>query len=421
MRPSTTCALILLVLASLGCDSLRESPPDPLDIRQEPIGQLIEVSSDLLRYLPTWHVSESAQTTIGSGAGESPYLFDGILFASQFGDAHILVADGRSRELRVFDSRGRFLRTFGGRGAGPGEFNAMETFSRVNSYLMSIVDPVLKRTTTYDLRTGTVLVERYPNPPCNIEEGDLESWRCDVFGVFPAGGLLVGRTKRTSSRRLPVGQIVIRPAVERSLSVLTNGRFKDIGSIPTHTLISYQGRQVGMNVPYFVTEAMFGLKGFIAVGTERVALARNDRFEIRQWDMHGLPISTIRVGIKPSPVTSEVLRPYKIWADTAESGIKEAREYVKGIEAQGAIPFFSDFVVDRDGRFWLQEYQAPAAIGPRSPQKWIIMDKDGQPVARIENAHVGGILECGDNYVLIHSTDDSGIERVVKYRIETGF
>jgi hypothetical protein len=60
--------------------------------------------------------------SIGVQSGDSAYEFSGVTSAVRLSNGEIVVADGRSSQLRWFDARGKFLRRVGRRGQGPNEF-----------------------------------------------------------------------------------------------------------------------------------------------------------------------------------------------------------------------------------------------------------------------------------------------------------
>ena len=69
-----------------------------------------------------WQIGPDPAVSIGAREGEAPYLLNGAVSATKLPDGRIVVADGGSRELRMFDSDGTHVRTWGGEGEGPGEF-----------------------------------------------------------------------------------------------------------------------------------------------------------------------------------------------------------------------------------------------------------------------------------------------------------
>src|SRR5688500_17313623 len=68
----------------------------------------------------TWRVSERPILSIGSSDAEGPELFGSVEGAVRLSSGIVVVADGKSLELRFFSPAGRHLRTSGRRGGGPG-------------------------------------------------------------------------------------------------------------------------------------------------------------------------------------------------------------------------------------------------------------------------------------------------------------
>jgi hypothetical protein len=75
--------------------------------------------------------------------------------------------------------------------------------------------------------------------------------------------------------------------------------------------------------------------------------------------------------------------------------------------------------VDRAGRIWIRDYQSPSFWGPTSAAVWTILNSDGTPVARFTASRRGGILEAGEDYVLLLETNSDGVEFVRMYRLES--
>ena len=53
-------------------------------------------------------------------------------------DGSLMIADGSSRQVRVFSATGEFLGSFGGRGDGPGEFRNLQAIENAGDTLLAL-------------------------------------------------------------------------------------------------------------------------------------------------------------------------------------------------------------------------------------------------------------------------------------------
>lgn len=82
---------------------------------------------------------------MGVVEGAAPYQFSGIAGVLRLEDGRILVADGGSKELRLFSADGRHLRSVGGSGQGPGEFQQILWMKPIGSDRVLTWDAALSR------------------------------------------------------------------------------------------------------------------------------------------------------------------------------------------------------------------------------------------------------------------------------------
>lgn len=85
-----------------------------------------------------WTLEARPILEIGGDDAAGPAEFSGIVGVVRQGDGTIIVADGASRELRVFDSAGRFRRVAARRGNGPGELPDLDGLASVGDTIIAI-------------------------------------------------------------------------------------------------------------------------------------------------------------------------------------------------------------------------------------------------------------------------------------------
>ena len=403
---------IALVLVGCTGESVKDAAPvEPM----APGGELVEVDLDRGE-IPVWHLAATPLLRIGRAEGAEPYLFQRIQAAARLEGGGFVIAEVPSREYRVFDEQGRFVRKYGGSGEGPGEFRGWQVLSGVSKDRIAAYDPVLARVTVYDLNAGLVSTQRIPSPPCDSARANPGSWSCLARAIWPDGRLLSSRS-RGSVEPIPDERLFFRRAAMQHFSVFWDSSFQDIDSIPGADYVNYRGRQVGMSVPYWGSEALYAPRGQFALGDGIVVFGRSDRFELLVRSEEGPVERVIRIAKTPETVTRAMVDSLRRAAARKESPTPGPQEYLDRFESGGPVPFFSNLAVDRTGRIWIQDYLPPPTLAPPGPKRWTILTLDGNVLARLEESRSFDILEWGGDYALALTTDELGVERVELYAI----
>jgi len=95
-------------------------------------------SSRTVHSVPQWTLTQRLQ--IGVIEGDKAYEFDNVVGALVLANGEVVVADGRSNELRFFDARGQHRRTAGRGGGGPGEFRFLNRLYPYGSDSLLVAD-----------------------------------------------------------------------------------------------------------------------------------------------------------------------------------------------------------------------------------------------------------------------------------------
>lgn len=94
--------------------------------------QIVDNSAIAPDDLPAWSLSPNPILELGTlDGGEYAEQFNEIVGATRLPNNSIVIADGRSREIRYFGGDGNHLQTIGGPGEGPGELNALFSLDRI--------------------------------------------------------------------------------------------------------------------------------------------------------------------------------------------------------------------------------------------------------------------------------------------------
>ena len=385
--PAIRNATSLVILAVLACGVAEDRTAAMQDVivRRDSAGiEIVEIPAVQLQDLPHWRFAPEPIVSIGAAEGEEPYLLSRVQAAGRLESGEILVADGQTRELRVFDDSGRFLRSFGGPGEGPGEFRYWMMLSAVHNDRIAVFDPGLLRVTIYHLQSGLVSTAR----ACMAEGLSREGAPCNVMGLFTEGVPVVTMSASAPRATMEPG-LTEQQGVALDVGIEEDGRFRTVESLPgTRTV-----RVIDVAGQYWSTRPLFGWQRQTAFGAVAMVVGISDRWELRLRDVRGALVRIIRAAQKPTPVTEDLVAPLRRWADTASNAMAGARTYLTAYEPDGHVPFFEDLRIDRVGRIWVQDYRPPRILGGPRHRDWTILDPDGTPLARLEGEEAGDILE----------------------------
>jgi hypothetical protein len=374
---------------------------------------IVEVPGENLSSVPDWSVASEPAVSIGAVSGEAPYLFQRVSAARRLSNGEIMISD-QSLELRMYGPDGVFRRSYGRRGGGPGEFGGYPIrISEPESARVAIYDEPRENVTFYNLLTGEYTTEKLTTE-CRAP-GDAQESRCNVVSVLADGAIFASRTAAVANvaaepptaepaggqTRFTVGQLAGR----------AYGRLSDGAFHPFDTIAGGGNVRTAPGSDFFSAEALFNPGGRIALGTAGVISGDPLAFEIRVRSTDGALRRIIRVNAKPQVITADMLARHRSWADTALTN-PIAKEYLASLRPGGRVPYFGALHIDRVGRIWIRNYQAPTWWGPRTPAVWTILDSTGVPLGRVNNLPRGNVLDIGDDYVLILQTDAEGVEFV---------
>lgn len=409
--------LIASGLATLSACSERSEVADnavakaPAVIAHDSLGiQLVTVTAPTLDQLPPWRLSDEPLLSIGRRDGEDPYLLSRVAAARRLSSGEILIADGQSRQLRIFGPDGVFRRSYGRRGAGPGEFESFAYVSQTDGRQISVFDYPLARVTTIDLASGQYAITPLDGACREVSETGPRPCHPESL-VTLADGTTFASVARPATPLPPTGSLVVRPGRIHRWGLLRNGMFQVVDST------SGPGQVVSdaYTSNIFMGPALFEPGDAVASGPDEVIFGDPHLFEIRTWGGSGRLRRVLRVRTSAVHVSAELLSVYRNWADTATASSAISREYINSLRPGGTVPFFDAIQIDSEGRVWLRSYRPFWAFGPTRDASWTIVGADGVPMARTVGDVPGEILDIGDDHVLVAETDELGVEYVRVY------
>jgi hypothetical protein len=359
------------------------------------------------RSLPTWRVSDAPVRVIGSSDGAKAYQFDGIAGARRREDGGFVVADGGSKEIRIFDAEGRHLRTMGRAGGGPGEFEGIGRVFLLRGDSVAAWDPRQQRLTVF---AGDGRVARTEALPLPGAAAPVEAILEDGTLVARAGiDFMSLMAAREGERRLPVTHLVRAPGTEE---------WREVGGFAGREELVYRS---GGSVSF--DGVLFGRDHVAAAGRRRWYTGDTDRFEITVRSPDGSTAGVLRRDHVPQPVTEAVLE--RARADRREQGEASRREMERRMGARArevkepelphrpTIPAFDQVVEDAGENVWVRHYHFPAD----APQRWSVFSPAGELIAEAETPAGLRVQQIGPDWILGIASDEMDVNSVQIYAL----
>ncbi len=340
----------------------------------------------------TWRVLDRPLLSIGSQNEEGPQSFGAITGATRLGSGTIVVADGKSLELRLFSQSGVPLKVIGRKGDGPGEFRSMAPIQRCAGDSVLVYDPVEFRISVFS-PVGEF-----------VRMGDLREWSANGL---PPYEFACGRTGVLAflhrSDAPPPRAGPMRSEVELSL-VVRGGSVVSLGSFPAS---EQYYRPPGLGPRHL------GKKTSIAVGSRSVYVGTADAFEIAEFSLGGERVATIReqrspVEVRDAQVNAYIqeylaARPRRASAQAITAAFRQL-EWPKHYAAYGRL------IVDSEDNLWVEEYPIPG----KDVRDWTVYG-GGRRLALVRLPARFRLLEVGTDYVLGVWQDDLDVDYLRVY------
>lgn len=411
-RDATVSLAIAALLLAAACDGGRASASANAATVRDSAGVTIVVSS-----APTW--AEGAEWALGSeplleigmAAGSQEYLLDQVRGALRLGDGRIVIANGRSSELRFYDAAGEHLHSAGGRGAGPGEFGNLEWATLLPGDTLLAYDGGNHRLSRFSADGEFVATTTPGDPPM----GGFPM----ILGAFPDGSIL-GKVAITGGEPPPQG--VPHRMPEEFIRFGPDGAFAgSITTRPGDDLITRTSMNASGFPTFSVAEPLFGRKQLAGVVGELAVLGSNDAYELHLYRTDGTLARIIRRPVDARPVSDAILEATKaqMIADAAPGEARRRREeWLQTLPHMPTLPFYESLIGDSQGNLWIQE---PRVAG-EAPAVWAVFDAEGQLLGQVDMPDDFRPTHIGADFVLGVVRDEMDVERVRMYgltRLET--
>jgi hypothetical protein len=341
--------------------------------------------------------------TLGDADGDGPLLFSQIGDLVPLPGGLLAVADGGSRELRLFREGGEHVRSLGGRGEGPGRFATIDDVARAGQDTLIVWD-------SRNLRVSLF----------TPEEGFVRSFPLDVSAGFPPpwievpadGRIVVASEVPDVSKLIPGGwqarsdSLLVQQFTDSGREVQEIGRFEGI-SRATGVLDLGEGR-VAIQMP----ELPFGHEPLTGTLGDRLIVAHSRDFALNVYDRGGALAAIWRYPGLVEPLSPEEVARFR----EVEQGNRVARITGELLDAFGTPPerpAFDRLLQASDDELWVRRYRWDAD----AEQTWWVISGAGElrGLVRIP-AHLR-VREVDDTHVYTVTADDFGVHRIEVFTV----
>lgn len=346
--------------------------------------------------------------TVGTVDGPPEYAFGSVDRVAGEKNGGFFVFDSRYSQVRRYDASGKHLANIGRKGSGPGEYQQLLGMAVLGDSLLVTWDPQNARATFFDF-DGSV------RSSFTARLGGV-SFGPDVFGMDNDGNvsLLVGFGASRSYIRYRTNGTVL-DTLAAPLDAKTGF------TIPTNDGVRSsfgRGRILKPNASGGLIAASTDTLGFVVVGGSRPlrvtrthAPVRLGAAERKEWEAFAEGIYNLARRQRPQP------------------GAQRTEVTLTTIPT--VKPALRDFVVDRDGRVWLDVYTTaekrevpPRRTGDPRPQlTWLerstfeVFAASGQYLGRVVLPAKHQFLDARGDRVWAYTSGPDGEERIVIFQL----
>lgn len=403
---STRSVLLLPLIAVAAC---AEQGTDSLVTVTDSAGTSVVVNHATEGQVPLLFTADSVTLRLGVVEGEPAYTFSSVRDVKATPGGGVLVAEGQSRELRVFDGSGRHLRTLGGRGEGPGEFAALSGIAGTAGDTVWAWDARSQRLSTFLL--GGELLETIPGD--GDPYGRILELRRLADGTFIARSRWRARDggSRESSELVLVRDTLVLRHLDPALRTMDTVAVLPSDEFMQRTTTAGSGS--GVMVSAQLAPRPFGRSTPFTLGGTAVVVGINDSFEwsARSADGHVTTVSRVLGIERPlAPEAVDRLREYYLSFATTVEQRQRVSDLFEGHPLPETIPPFESIRVDPAGRVWVARYK----VTPDDESTWYVFSSEGRLLGRASLPVGLSVHEIGRDFVLGVLRDELDVPFVVR-------
>lgn len=319
--------------------------------------------------------------------------FGDITSVRQLSDGSIAVADGLSREIRLFRPNAGVERTLGGRGDGPAEFRSLQAIHVVSGDSILVFHTAPSKLVVFPVNAGEPRVSTIESPASPYAYPRL-------VGVLGDGTLIA---------------VAAAPSDQRSDAV--RGEVGIVRYGPTGEYLNLVARVPGLERatvrqgPAIVTHIIpFGRNTLAAVGSEWIVVMDTHQPVLRMFDAEGNLVRRISFDHKIRSMSDAY------WQEYVESELVD----VPGLERPSLrvaldqlprvtqLPVARGLLVDRLDRIW---------VGLADSSRWLVFDSTGRLAGYVDLPPSFDPVEVDSTLVVGTWRDDLDVETVRVYAL----
>lgn len=358
-----------------------------------------------LASLPTWELSELPLREV-SDDGTPERVFSRITPA-RLSSGDLLVADGASKELRVFGD-GAFLTRLSRQGDGPGELQDIQRISLAHDTVFVMALPMVSRHINSFTSAGFLARFRL--------QAQADAPPFVPIARLTSGEFLVeeGRGFTPILRPPPMGQLVpdsvtlglFRPAGSDSIDeYLPLGRFFRRAMVP----FAAPGP-----IPFSMTPFTLGPRSDWTVSGDLVWVLDGASGGLRAFNGLGEMVVETTIGLKARPFDAGELERAK--AAAVAGALEETQR--AAVEAlydaalrPAAMPLLDALVPGPAGEVWVRRF----ALDGATLREFLVVNRQGQILARVSVPADVTVHQVGEDFLIGVRRDTDGVESVVEF------
>lgn len=360
-RPTSVVGSLLLPTLPFLASCANSDAASPLVVHRDSAGiEIVEAMRPLWGDSSRWSIDPDPLVDLTlSGSGER-HEFHRAHSMRQRPDGSFMIADGSSREVRVFSATGEFQGSFGGSGDGPGEFRSLRRIENAGDTLLALDRG---RVTVAD-RDLTV-----------VRTFNIDPWTVDLH--YLGGGWILPEISRPV---LPMDGLAgpVRRPEPLILFDLEGTRIDSVGEMPGPEVYVHvrDGSYVG-TAPHF-----FGKRSHVASVGQHILRGSSDMMQLEQLDLSGNLVRVLRIPDYPLDLSdTQIVSERDFLLDGLTPG-NPLRAPFEAAPASETRPAFTDILVDPSGAVWLELHRG--ASEQDQPEKWLVLDADGIWLGTVE-------------------------------------
>ena len=324
----------------------------PLVVQRDSAGvRIVEALRPLWGDSSLWRIDPDPVVDLTlSGAGPA-HEFYGAGSMKERPDGSLMIADGSSREVRVFSATGEFQGSFGGEGDGPGEFRSLRRVENAGDTLLAFGDARV-----------TVVA-----PDLSV----VRTFRVDRFTTdlhYLDGGAVLPELNRPVLPQVGLTGLVWRPE-PLVLFDLRGTLIDSIGETRGNEVYVSRGDEYRTIAPFF------GRASRIAVHGRRILRGSSETMQVEELDMSGNLLRILRIPDYPLALDDATVAAERAAILDGVPPGHFFRGVLEEAPASRTRPAFADILVDPSGAVWLELHRGESERD--EPEEWLVLDADG--------------------------------------------